>query len=135
VFFFQVIYAGYALAFHYGGILITQGRADPGTVITVFLSVLIGSFSMAMLAPELQAVNKARGGAAKLFAVIEKQSAIDSASDEGLKPDSCEGRITFEDVRFNYPSRPDVEILKGLVSRSTVGLALDRMLRLEYLLL
>jgi ATP-binding cassette subfamily B (MDR/TAP) protein 1 len=39
---FFVIYAGYALAFFYGGVLINQGRTDPGTVITVFLSVLIG---------------------------------------------------------------------------------------------
>jgi ATP-binding cassette subfamily B (MDR/TAP) protein 1 len=72
---------------------------------------------MAMLAPELQAIGKARGGAAKLFSVIEKPSEIDSSSEQGLKPDSCQGRITFENVRFNYPSRPDVQILKGLVRK------------------
>lgn len=49
-----------------------------------------------------------------MFAVIEKPSAIDSGSEEGLKPETCRGSITFENVRFNYPSRPDVQILKGL---------------------
>ena len=39
---------------------------------------------------------------------------IDSSSEEGLRPTSVAGRITFEDVRFDYPSRPDVPILKGL---------------------
>ncbi|ODN95710.1 hypothetical protein L198_04328 [Cryptococcus wingfieldii CBS 7118] len=43
------IYAAYALAFFYGGVLVTQGRVDSGTVITVFMSTIIVSFSMAML--------------------------------------------------------------------------------------
>ncbi len=50
---FFAIYAAYALAFYWGGVLITRSQADSGTVITVFLSILIGSFSMAMVAPEL----------------------------------------------------------------------------------
>lgn len=32
----------------------------------------------------------------------------------GLRPETVTGRITFEDVRFHYPARPDVPILKGL---------------------
>lgn len=105
---------------------INQGHADPGTVITVFLSILIGSFSMAMLAPELQAIGKALGGAAKLYAIIEKPSTINPSDESGLKPEVCHGRITFENVRFNYPSRPTVDILKGLTttfeSRETTAL-------------
>jgi ATP-binding cassette subfamily B (MDR/TAP) protein 1 len=68
---FFVIYAGYALAFFYGGVLVSlltktdrfrrhklrlfvwliqinQDRVEAGDVITVFLSILIGSFSMGM---------------------------------------------------------------------------------------
>jgi ATP-binding cassette subfamily B (MDR/TAP) protein 1 len=109
---FFAIYAAYALAFVYGGILITQNRADSGIVITVFLSVLIGSFSMAMVNPELEAIGKARGAAAKIFETIERVPLIDSASDEGLKPDTVQGKIEFDRVTFTYPSRPDVPILK-----------------------
>lgn len=113
---FFVIYSGYALAFYFGAKLIDDGHANAGTIITVFLSILFGSFSIAQLVPELQAVAKARGGAAKLYSIIERKSAIDSESNEGLRPDSCEGRITFENVVFNYPSRPDVPILKSLTT-------------------
>ena len=31
----------------------------------------------------------------------------------GTVPDKCSGQITFQNVRFSYPIRPDVEILKG----------------------
>lgn len=83
-------------------------------VVNVFLSILIGSFSLAMLNPEIQAINNARGAAAKIFQSIDRIPTIDSHSEDGLKPDEVIGDITFEDVKFHYPSRPGVPILKGL---------------------
>ncbi|WWD08398.1 hypothetical protein V865_006510 [Kwoniella europaea PYCC6329] len=118
---FFSIYSAYALAFFYGGILVTQGRADSGIVINVFMSVLIGAFSMAMAAPEMAAVSKAQSAAAKLFATIDRVPLIDSASIEGLKPDTVHGEITFENVKFHYPSRPNIPILKGLTTTFQAG--------------
>ncbi|TYJ55629.1 hypothetical protein B9479_003661 [Cryptococcus floricola] len=118
---FFAIYAAYALAFFYGGVLVTQGRVDSGTVITVFMSILIGSFSMAMLAPEMAAVTKARGAAAKLFSTIDRVPPIDSASPDGLTPDSVRGEISLEGVKFHYPSRPGVPILKGFTTTFEAG--------------
>ena len=110
------IYSAYALAFFFGGILVaTQpNKYNAGVVINVFMSILIGSFSMAMVQPELQKVAKAQGAAAKLFATIDRVPAIDSADPGGEKPAFVEGRISFENVRFHYPSRPNVPVLKGL---------------------
>lgn len=111
---FFAIYAAYALAFVYGGILVTQGRATAGIVMNVFMSILIGSFSLAMLAPEIQTITKARAAAAKLWETIDRVPPIDSDDPNGLKLDNVEGRLTFENVVFHYPSRPNVPILKGL---------------------
>ncbi|WWD20569.1 hypothetical protein CI109_105045 [Kwoniella shandongensis] len=118
---FFTIYAAYALAFFYGGILVTQGLADSGIVINVFMSILIGSFSMAMLTPELTAITKARSAAAKLFETIDRVPSIDSSSPEGLKPDTIKGELSFEGVKFHYPSRPGVPILKGLTTTFEAG--------------
>ncbi|KAG2071587.1 P-loop containing nucleoside triphosphate hydrolase protein [Suillus decipiens] len=111
---FFVIYAAYALAFDFGTTLINEGHADAGQVINVFMAILIGSFSLALLAPELQAITRACGAAAKIFATIERVPDIDSENPGGLKPAKVTGEITFEDVKFNYPSRADVPILKGI---------------------
>ena len=99
----------------------TQGRATSGIVINVFLAVLIGSFSMAMLTPEMQAITKARAAAAKLYATIDRVPAIDSSNPSGLRPDTVKGTITFENVKFHYPSRPNVPILKGLTTTFDAG--------------
>jgi ATP-binding cassette, subfamily B (MDR/TAP), member 1 len=80
----------------------------------VFFAILIGSFSLAMLAPEMQAITHARGAAAKLYQTIDRVPLIDSQSEAGLKPEKCIGEITLENVKFNYPSRPSVPIVKDL---------------------
>jgi ATP-binding cassette subfamily B (MDR/TAP) protein 1 len=59
------------------------------------------------------AITSARGAAAKLFATIDRVPSIDSAS-EGVRPSKVIGEITFENVDFIYPSRPDVQVVQGL---------------------
>lgn len=112
--FFFAIYSAYALAFSFGTTLINQGHADAGQIINVILAVLIGSFSLALMAPEAQAITHGCGAAAKIFATIDRVPAIDSASEDGLRPNQVIGEITFENVEFDYPSRPDVRIVKNL---------------------
>ncbi|KAL5632549.1 hypothetical protein ACGC1H_005482 [Rhizoctonia solani] len=120
--FFFVIYGAYGLAFSFGTTLIIQGHADAGTVVNVFIAILIGSFSLAMLAPEQQAVSQARGAAAKLFQTIDRVPPIDSLSDAGLKPENPgPGKIELRNVKFDYPSRPDVRILKDLTLTFEAG--------------
>lgn len=60
------------------------------------------------------AITHGRGAAAKLFATIDRVPDIDSADPSGLKPDHVDGEITLEDVRFSYPSRLNVPVVKGL---------------------
>ncbi|KAJ7288261.1 P-loop containing nucleoside triphosphate hydrolase protein [Mycena rebaudengoi] len=119
--FFFIIYSSYALAFNFGTTLINSGHISPGGVINVFMAILIGSFSLAMLAPEMQAITHGRAAAAKLFSTIDRVPAIDSADPGGEKPDHVDGDIVFEDVVFSYPSRPSVTVVKGLSLRFRAG--------------
>ncbi|KAG8925777.1 GTPase-activating protein [Tulasnella sp. 417] len=109
-----IVYAAYSLAFWFGTTLLIQGRADAGIIINVFLSIVIGAFSLTQMAPHSQAVGAGLAAAAKLFATIDRVPPIDSSDEGGRKLDTVVGRITFDNVVFNYPSRPDVSVLKGL---------------------
>ncbi|KIM74275.1 hypothetical protein PILCRDRAFT_828358 [Piloderma croceum F 1598] len=112
--FFFILYSSYGLAFSFGTTLINEGHATAGEVINVFMSILIGSVSLAQLAPEMQAVSQARAAAAKLYEAIDRIPDIDSSDPSGLKPEKVKGHITLESVRFNYPSRPNVAVVKDL---------------------
>uniref|UniRef100_A0A8U7MU47 ABC-type xenobiotic transporter n=1 Tax=Corvus moneduloides TaxID=1196302 RepID=A0A8U7MU47_CORMO len=111
---FLLIYASYALAFWYGTTLILTEDYTIGKVLTVFFSVLIGAFSIGQTAPSIEAFASARGAAYTVFNIIDNEPQIDSYSETGYKPDHIKGNLEFKNVYFNYPSRPDVEILKGL---------------------
>ena len=75
----------------------------------------------ALLAPEMQAVSNARGAAAKLFATIDRVPIIDSANNEGTRLEKVDGRITLHNVKFSYPSRSDVPIIKDLTMTFEAG--------------
>lgn len=69
----------------------------------------------------LLAVTQGRGAAAKLFATIDRVPAIDSANPGGLKPEKVVGEIVLEDVKFCYPSRPTLQVVKGVSITFTAG--------------
>ncbi|NXK03594.1 MDR3 protein, partial [Herpetotheres cachinnans] len=111
---FLLIYASYALAFWYGTTLVLTDDYTIGNVLTVFFSVLIGAFGIGQTAPCVEAFASARGAAYAIFNIIDNEPKIDNYSETGHKPDHIKGNLEFQNVYFNYPSRPDVEILKGL---------------------
>src|SRR5688572_24747532 len=47
---------------------------------------------------------------------VVQVSDIDSLSDSGLKPSSLTGNIEIADVKFKYPTRPDVQVEASLLS-------------------
>ncbi|XP_016072489.1 PREDICTED: ATP-binding cassette sub-family B member 5 [Miniopterus natalensis] len=108
------VYFAYAVGFRFGVYLIQAGRMTPEGMFIVFTAIAYGAMAIGetlALAPEY---SRAKSGAAQLFALLEKKPTIDSYSQEGKKPDACEGNIEFRDISFFYPCRPDVLILRGL---------------------
>ncbi|TIB58011.1 hypothetical protein E3P78_04062, partial [Wallemia ichthyophaga] len=118
---FFIIYSSYALAFCWGTTLILRGEANTGKIVSVFMSILIGAFSLAMINPELQAIGKGRGAAAKIYETIERVPSIDSSNDDGLKPATVDGNISFTGVNFSYPARADVQVMKEFTATFPKG--------------
>nr|XP_034375051.1 ATP-dependent translocase ABCB1 isoform X4 [Arvicanthis niloticus] len=111
---YLLVYAAYALAFWYGTTLVLSNEYSIGQVLTIFFSILLGTFSLGHLAPNIEAFANARGAAFEIFKIIDNEPSIDSFSTKGYKPDSILGNLEFKNVHFNYPSRSEVKILKGL---------------------
>lgn len=75
----------------------------------VFFSVLQGAQNVGLTAPHLEAISTARASASSVYAVIDREPAIDIFSTEGEKP-ALKGDIVFKDVYFKYPARNDVQV-------------------------
>ncbi|CAH1803157.1 unnamed protein product [Owenia fusiformis] len=118
-----VIFGTFALSFWYGAKLVRDGEEGytGGTILQVFMGVLIGSMSLGHAAPNFENFASARGAATAIFEIIDHEPEIDSSSEEGEKPEKIEGNVEFKDVKFNYPTRPDVNVLTGLDLHINVG--------------
>ncbi|XP_065339675.1 ATP-dependent translocase ABCB1-like isoform X2 [Cloeon dipterum] len=109
---FFITYGAYGLAFWYGARLIGAEICTPGSVFTVFFSVMTGAFSLGNALPFVNAVSSAVGAASTIFAIVDRVPDIDALDPTGLRPKHIKGKIQFHNVFFTYPTRPEVQVLK-----------------------
>ncbi|CAG7833559.1 unnamed protein product [Allacma fusca] len=117
-------YASYSLVFWYGTKLIFDGRReactktpeyDTAAFMVVFFNVLTGSYHFGNALSYLEVFSVGRGAAASIFNVLDRNPEIDSYADAGISPSKRpKGKIVFNNVRFSYPSRKDVKVLRGI---------------------
>ncbi|KAH7308692.1 P-loop containing nucleoside triphosphate hydrolase protein [Stachybotrys elegans] len=112
---FFCIFSGYGLAFWQGVRMYARGDiSEPGTVVTVIFAVLVAAQALTQVAPQTIAISKATAAAQEMFSIIDRKSEIDSLWDGGARIEFLHGEIKLRNVRFAYPSRPDVPVLHGL---------------------
>jgi ATP-binding cassette subfamily B protein len=84
---------------------ITQRQFVAFVLFSVFVGASLGSF------PEIVSqIQKANGATERLREILDEKCEPDQGAGEGL----VEGAVSAKKLKFAYPSRPDVEVLKGL---------------------
>ncbi|KAL5007363.1 hypothetical protein ScPMuIL_016169 [Solemya velum] len=111
-----VIYFAYAASFYLGAYLIEQGEMDYVAVFKVFSVIVFGAMGLGQASSFAPDASKAQVSANEIFYLLELEPSIDSESTEGKKmaEGSFTSALTFKDVKFRYPTRPEVQVLKGL---------------------
>ncbi|CAG8839239.1 36144_t:CDS:2, partial [Gigaspora margarita] len=86
------IYTNDALALWFGSIMIINDELSSGQV----------------------SISLAAGASSKLFETIDRVPSINIASDTGDKPENVVGHIQFKNIKFIYPTRPNVKTLNNI---------------------
>ncbi|KAJ4353573.1 ABC-type transporter tr06 [Didymosphaeria variabile] len=116
----MAMYGTFGLTFWFGVRQYEHGdRANVGDIVVVLFSVMTAVLLIGRIAAPAIAITKAATAATEIFATIDAE--VPDIS--GLKePDiSAEQTISFENVAFSYPSRPNVQILDGLNATFEAG--------------
>ena len=106
--------AAYALAFWYGARLVRAGDLSAGATYTVFFATVTGSMGLGHALPAVNAVAAARAAAPRIYALIDRASAIDPLDGgAGRVLDRVEGELSIEGVGFGYPAGGGARALDG----------------------
>eukprot|EP00283_Hemiselmis_rufescens_P009557 CAMPEP_0173433636 /NCGR_PEP_ID=MMETSP1357-20121228/11002_1 /TAXON_ID=77926 /ORGANISM="Hemiselmis rufescens, Strain PCC563" /LENGTH=761 /DNA_ID=CAMNT_0014398359 /DNA_START=56 /DNA_END=2339 /DNA_ORIENTATION=+ len=101
------------LALWYGGQMIFAGVITTGDLISYMLFALQTVFAFQSLLSIFPQFMEAIGASVRVFELLDRVPRVNY--DGGIiPPHGIEGRVTFDDVHFHYPSRPDAEVLDGV---------------------
>lgn len=108
-----VLFGAFVAVIWYGGHLVQQGILDVGDLFEFVLFTTFIGGSIAGLGSLYGQVQKAIGASDRVLEIIshEPEDSTDERSGNKLK---LEGAITFRNVNFQYPTRPDVHVLKDV---------------------
>jgi ATP-binding cassette subfamily B protein len=97
----------------YGAALVEQGDMILADLLTfIFYTAFIGG-SVGGLGDIYAQLQKTIGSSDRILEILQDPSEIDIHAEQEKQAIEF-GQISIEDIRFSYPSRPSVEILKGI---------------------
>ena len=97
-----------------GAKMVEAGTMPPGDLVTfITLSAFIGG-SIAGLSNLYTQLVRAVGATERIAEILEMDSELNVEDGQSTITEALTGDITYENVHFQYPSRPDVPVLKGI---------------------
>ncbi|KAH8547854.1 P-loop containing nucleoside triphosphate hydrolase protein [Umbelopsis sp. PMI_123] len=103
-----------AVAFYAGIRLMSEGRISFSDMFTVMMAVMLTAQGMGRGSVFTSTFAKAKLSAISTFEIIDRVSKIDP-DQEGFEIETSKvrGDVSFENVAFRYPARPDIPIFNG----------------------
>ncbi len=95
---------------------ITPGRLGQFILYAVFAAGGLGELSQVW-----GEISQASGAAERLFEILEIEPEIKAPPVPVMLPKPSRGEVSFKDVRFAYPTRPDAAVLDGLSFQVKAG--------------
>jgi ABC transporter fused permease/ATP-binding protein len=102
-----------------GMLKVMEGSLTGGELTQFILYGFTVAFSMGGLGEIWAELMKARGASTRVFELLDRQPAMPLTG--GARPARLAGLVELRDVRFRYPSRPDVPALDGVDLRIEPG--------------
>jgi ATP-binding cassette subfamily B protein len=109
-----MIFSSVVAVLWFGSRDVLAGTISPGTLGQFLLYAVFAAGALGALSEVWGELSQASGAAERLMEIMAEKPAISAPSTPVALPEPPVGSVTFSDVRFNYPTRPDAPALRGL---------------------
>ncbi|XP_059662527.1 ABC transporter B family member 15-like [Cornus florida] len=115
--------ASTALAYWYGGRLLTKGLITPEQLFQTFFLLLFTAYTIAEAGSMTKDLSRGSNAVKSIFSILDRKSEIDPDNSRGFDANkiSIKGSVELKNVVFAYPSRPNQLIIKGLWLKIAAG--------------
>ena len=104
----------------YGGSLVLSNEMPFADLLTFIVYTTFIGGSVAGMGDLYAQLQKTVGASERILEILEEPSEVNATEELPLFV-PVQGHVRFEDVRFTYPSRPDVPVLKGITLNVEAG--------------
>ena len=112
-----IIFTLYLVVFAFGPVCVDEGWCSPTDMWKALFCIMFGAFGAGSSAIFAQDANKAKIAAFDVFAVLDRESAVDATADSGGAKELKGLDLVFDAVSFAYPARREALVLDGLCLR------------------
>uniref|UniRef100_A0A803W6X5 Bile salt export pump n=1 Tax=Ficedula albicollis TaxID=59894 RepID=A0A803W6X5_FICAL len=110
----SIVFIANSVSYRYGGFLVDHEGLHYSFVFRVISAIVTSGTALGRASSYTPNYAKAKTSAARFFQLVDRIPKISVYSEKGEKWDDFKGSIEFLNCKFTYPSRPDIQVLKGL---------------------
>jgi ATP-binding cassette, subfamily B, bacterial len=114
VFIVVILFGAIFFVLYEGAMLLQAGKITTGELINFFMFTMIVGTAIASLGSFYPELVGAIGATERVREILNMEPELDIKPTPIMPERKLKGVIEFKDVRFTYPTRTDMEILKGL---------------------
>src|SRR4029077_16451049 len=109
-----IVFSSVVLILWIGSHDVLTGSISPGRLGQFVLYAAFAASALGQLSEVWGEVSAASGAAERLFEILRVKSQITAPASPVALPSPARGDVGFDNVSFNYPTRPDIKAIEGV---------------------
>ncbi|CAG7716545.1 unnamed protein product, partial [Allacma fusca] len=99
---------------YYGAILIRDEDLNYKLIFAIAESVIWNMMALGNALAFAPNYNKAKAAGDRILSLLQRKPALVNSPGVGLQIRNCQGSVIYDKTEFHYPTRPEVQVFKGL---------------------
>jgi len=108
------MYGAMTAIIYYASVLYERGEIDIGSITSFLFYLIMLLINFGMMTAVIGNMYSMLGASDKIVDIMNMKPKINTKGGDTISQSEIKGSLEIQDLKFRYPSKPDVEVLKGV---------------------